>query len=327
MLSRRLVLAAGLAAPAVARAQGWAPNRPVRLVVPIAAGGALDITARMLGERLQPILGQPIVVENRAGAGGNIGAEYTARAEKDGHTIMLAAANTLAANKFLYGSRMTLDPLRELAPVSRVCSGTILLVVNAQRPWRDFAGLVAFARANPGRVTMGSSGTGTTSHLYIEKLKKALEIDITHVPYRGGGPAIGDLVAGNIDMMFDVMPALMPHVREGRFRALAVGSAARVSYVPGLEAVPSMDEVMPGKGMDAQVWYAVVTPAGLAPPITQTLFEAITRVVRAPDFGGRLGPLGFQPVVDESPAAFGAFWRAEEANWRELVEISGAQAD
>ncbi|HEY4251640.1 MAG TPA: tripartite tricarboxylate transporter substrate binding protein [Roseomonas sp.] len=327
MPSRRLLLAAALAVPVAARAQGWAPSRPVRLVVPIAAGGALDITARMLAERLQPVLGQPVVVENRAGAGGNIGAEFVARSEKDGHTIMLAAANTLAANKFLYGTRMGFDPLRDLAPITRVCSGTILLTVNAQRPWQDFAALVAFARANPGRVTMGSSGTGTTSHLYIEKLKKLLDIDITHVPYRGGGPAIQDLLAGNIDMMFDVMPALMPHVREGRFRALAVGSARRVTYVPGLEAVPSMDDVMPGKGMDAQVWYAVVTPAGLPPAVTQVLFDTVTRVARAPDFGGRLSPLGFQPVLDDSPAAFGAFWRAEENNWRELVEISGAQAD
>jgi tripartite-type tricarboxylate transporter receptor subunit TctC len=326
-ISRRLLLAAALATPSIARAQAWAPSRPIRLVVPIAAGGAMDLTARMLGERLQPILGQTIVVENRAGAGGNIGAESVVRADKDGHTIMLAAANTLAANKFLYGTRMSFDPLRDLAPISRVSAGTILLVVNAQRPWRSFQELVAYARANPGAVTMGSSGTGTTSHLAIEKLKRVLDIDITHVPYRGGGPAIQDLVAGNIDMMFDVMPALMPHVREGRFRALAVGSAGRVTYVPGVDTIPSMDELAPGKGLNASVWYAVVTPTGLAPAITQTLFDAITRVVRAPDFGARLSPLGFEAVTDESPAAFAAFWRAEETVWRELVEISGARAD
>jgi len=332
MIPRRPLLAAAaaapLAVPGVARAQDWRPSRAVRIVIPIAPGGALDITARLLAERLQPVLGQPVVVDNRAGAGGNIGAEHVARGERDGHTIMLAAANTLAANKWLYGSRMTFDPMRDLAPVTRVSTGTILWVVNARRPWRTFAEQIAFARANPGQVTMGSSGTGTTSHLFFEKVKRILGVDMTHVPYRGGGPAIQDLVAGNIDMMFDVMPALMPHVREGRFRALAVGSARRVAYVPGLEAVPSMDEVLPQPGqVDAQAWYAIVVPAGMDPSIIRTYYDAIARIVRAPDFGERLAPLGFQPIVDDSPEAFGAFWRGEEGRWRELVEISGARAE
>jgi tripartite-type tricarboxylate transporter receptor subunit TctC len=331
MTPRRTLLAAVAAAPlapAVALAQDWRPSRPVRIVIPIAPGGALDITARLLAERMQPILGQSVIVDNRAGAGGNIGAEHVARGEKDGHTILLAAANTLAANKWLYGPRMTFDPIRDLAPVTRVSTGTILWVVNAQRPWRTFAEQIAYARANPGRITMGSSGTGTTSHLYFEKVKRVLDVDMTHVPYRGGGPAIQDLVAGNIDMMFDVMPALMPHVREGRFRALAVGSARRVTYVPGLENVPSMDEVLPRPGqVDAQAWYAIAVPAGMAPAIVRTYYDVIARIVRAPDFGERLAPLGFQPVVDDSPEAFGAFWREEEGRWRELVEISGARAD
>ena len=328
MISRRAALLAplALAAPPALGQPAW-PTRPVRIVVPIAAGGALDITARMLAERLQAQLGQPFVVENRAGAGGNIGSQYVAQSRADGQTLMLAAANSLAANKFLYGTRMPIDPLRDLGPVTRVSTGTILLVVNSQRPWRSFAELIAFAKANPGRVTMGSSGTGTTSHLFIERLKRAAGVDITHVPYRGGGPAIQDLVAGTIDMMFDVMPALMPHVREGRFRALAVGSAERVTYVPGLEAVPSMEEVMPGAGMDAQVWYAMVSPAGLPAPVLARVHAAVVQIVRAPDFAERLVPLGFQPIADETPEAFRAFWVAEEARWKQLVEISGATAE
>ncbi len=325
-LRRRAFLAAPLALAAPARAQTW-PSRPIRLVVPIAAGGALDITARMLGERLQPILGATVVVENRAGAGGNIGAQHVAQSPADGHTIMLAAANTLAANKFLYGARMPIEPLRDLGPVTRVSTGTILMVVNASRPWRSFQELIAFARANPGRVTMGSSGTGTTSHLFIERVKRAAGVDITHVPYRGGGPAIQDLVAGNIDMMFDVMPALMPHVREGRFRALAVGAAQRVTYVPGIENIPGMDELLPGQGIDAQAWYAVTSPAGLPRPILDRLHAALVQVVRAPEFGERLSPLGFQPVADATPEAFLEFWRGQEAVWRQLVEISGATAE
>jgi tripartite-type tricarboxylate transporter receptor subunit TctC len=327
MPHRRTLLAAGLAMPIAAHGQTWAPTRPARIVVPIAPGGALDITARLLAERLTPLLGQQVVVENRAGAGGNIGAQHVAQSERDGHTIMLAAANTLAGNKWLYGNRMPIEPTRDLAPVTRVSTGTILLVVNAQRPWRTFAELIAFARANPGRVTMGSSGTGTTSHLYIETLKRRAGVDITHVPYRGGGPAIQDLVAGNIDMMFDVMPALMPHVREGRFRALAVGSAQPVSYVPGIESVPGMATLLPGSGIDAQVWYAVTAPGGTPAPILERWHALLGQVVRAPDFGGRLTPLGFQPVLDDSPAAFLEFWRAQEVVWRGLVELSGATAE
>ncbi|MCX7373323.1 MAG: tripartite tricarboxylate transporter substrate binding protein [Alphaproteobacteria bacterium] len=331
MSHRRTLLAAALAAPFAApfaaRAQSWAPSRPVRLVVPIAAGGALDITARLLGERLTPLLGQQVVVENRAGAGGNIGAQHVAQSERDGHTIMLAAANTLAGNKWLYGNRMPIEPTRDLAPVTRVSTGTILMVVNAQRPWRTFAELIAFARANPGRVTMGSSGTGTTSHLYIETVKRAAGVDITHVPYRGGGPAIQDLVAGNIDMMFDVMPALMPHVREGRIRALAVGSAQPVNFVPGIETVPGMATLLPGSGIDAQAWYAVTAPGGTPAPILERWHALLAQVVRAPDFGARITPLGFQPVLDDSPAAFLEFWRAQEVVWRGLVETSGATAE
>ena len=326
MLDRRLLLSLPLSIPALAQAP-WTPSRTIRLIVPIAAGGALDITARLLGERITPLLGQTVVVENRAGAGGNIGAQFVASAERDGHTIMLAAANTLAANKWLYGARMPIEPTRDLAPITRVSTGTILLVVNAQRPWRTFAELIAFARANPGRVTMGSSGTGTTSHLFIEKLKRAAGVDITHVPYRGGGPAIQDLVAGNIDMMFDVMPALIPHVREGRFRALAVGSAARVAYVPGVENVPGMDELMPGQGIDAQAWYALVAPGGTPVPILARWHEAIARIIRESDLAARLTPLGFQAMTDASPEAFLAFWRQEEVAWRQLVEISGATAE
>jgi len=328
MHARRTLFGLAAALPALpVRAAGWAPSRTVRLIVPIAAGGALDITARLLAERLAPIIGQAIVVENRAGAGGNIGAELVARADKDGHTLLIAAANTLVANKYLYGTRMPINPLTDLAPITRVATGTILLVVNSQRPWRSFAELIAAAKRDPGKITMGSSGTGTTSHLYIELVKRLADADITHVPYRGGGPAIQDLLAGNIDVMFDVMPALMPHVREGRFRPLAVGSAQRVDYVPGLEAVPGMAELMPGRRVDAQVWYAVLAPGGTPPAINERWYAAIAEVVHSREFSDKLVPLGFKPLLDASPFAFGNFMREEEHSWQRLVEISGATAE
>ncbi|WP_207541260.1 Bug family tripartite tricarboxylate transporter substrate binding protein, partial [Sabulicella rubraurantiaca] len=215
--TRRHLLSAAtlLATPGLASAQvGW-PTRPVRFIVPFPAGGASDITGRLLGERLQPILGQPFLVDNRGGAGGNVGADAVAKAEPDGHTILLSAAALLAANKFLYRRSMPFDPMRDLAPVTRVSTGTVLLVVNADRPWRSFADLVAAAKTAPGRISMGSSGAGTTSHLTLSSINRAAGMDISHIPYRGGGPAITDLLAGTIDMMFDVIPALMPHVRSG----------------------------------------------------------------------------------------------------------------
>jgi tripartite-type tricarboxylate transporter receptor subunit TctC len=222
---------------------------------------------------------------------------------------------------------MPFDPIQDLAPVTRVSTGTVLLVVNAQRPWRSFAELVAAAKAAPGRISMGSSGTGTVSHLTIASVNRAAGIEITHVPYRGGGPAIADLLSGTIDMMFDVIPALMPHVREGRFRPLAVGSAARVDYVPELRDVPGMREALPGSGIDMQSWYAVSAPARTPAPVIARLHEAIVQVVRSEDFRGRLQPLGFEPVADATPAAFGAYVAAQEAVWRGLVEASGATLD
>jgi tripartite-type tricarboxylate transporter receptor subunit TctC len=280
-----------------------------------------------MAERLQPILGVNVVVDNRGGAGGNLGGDAVAKADPDGHTILLATATILAANKFLYRRSMPFDPIRDLAPVTRVSTGTVLLVVNASRPWQSFAELIAAARANPGRLTMGSSGTGTVSHLTIASVNRAAGVDITHVPYRGGGPAIQDLLGGNIDMMFDVIPALMPHVREGRFRALAVGSAERVDYVEELRAVPGMRELLPQAGIDMQSWYAVAAPARTPAPVLARLHEAILQVVRSDDFRGRMQPLGFTPVWDETPAAFGTYLRAQESVWQALVEASGASLE
>ncbi|WP_458097542.1 Bug family tripartite tricarboxylate transporter substrate binding protein [Roseomonas sp. WA12] len=332
-LRRRALLGAAAAAPMAsslilpAQAQAPYPNRTIRIVVPYAPGGAVDITGRLLAEKLQPVLGQTIVVDNRGGAGGNIGADYVAKAEKDGYTILLTSVSIMAANKYLYRRSMPMEPLRDLAPVSRVTTGTVLCVVNAQRPWRNFGELVAAAKRDPGKITMGSSGTGTVSHITMSSVNRAAGIDITHVPYRGGGPAITDLVSGNIDMMFDVIPALMPHVREGRFRPLAVGSAERVTYVPELKDVPGMKEVLPGSNIDMQSWYAVNVPAGTPQPAIARLHAAILQVVKADDFKARMEPLGFTPMWDDTPAAYGQYLTQQDTLWRRLVEESGATLD
>jgi tripartite-type tricarboxylate transporter receptor subunit TctC len=329
ILPRRALLGAAAALPFAggALAQGEWPQRPIRIVVPFAPGGAVDITARLLAERLQPILGQTITVDNRGGAGGNIGGDVVAKAPKDGYTILLGTATILAANKFLFRRSMPFDPIRDLTPVTRVTTGTVLLVVNAQRPWRSFADLVAAAKRERGALTMGSSGSGTVSHLTLARINAAAGMEITHVPYRGGGPAIADLLAGNIDMMFDVIPALMPHVREGRFRALAVGSAERVTYVPELREIPGMNELFPNQGIDMQSWYAVNAPAGTPAPVVARLHAALVQIARSDDFKGRMEPLGFTPVWDETPAAYGTYLQAQERFWQGLVEASGATLD
>jgi tripartite-type tricarboxylate transporter receptor subunit TctC len=326
---RRSLLLAALAAPAVARAQGSAgfPQRPLRIIVPFPPGGAADLTARLLTDPMSAVLGQPIVVENRPGAGGNIAAEATARAAPDGHTLFLGGATILLANRYLYRSAMPFDTWRDLAHVSRVSVGTTLLVVNANRPWRTVQELVAAAKAAPGRITSGSSGIGTISHLTISKFMRTAGIEVNHVPYRGLAPGLNDLLAGTIDMLFDGMPALMPHVREGRLRALCVGSQERVTYVPGIEHLPGMKEVFPGSDMDMAFWYSINTTAGTPPEAIRRLHEATLAAARSEEYGRRLLPLGFTAIWDESPEEFLAYMRAQEPVWRDLVEVSGAKLD
>ena len=331
MISRRALLgAAALSAPVAPVAWSQTPDfptRPVRILVPYAPGGAVDLTGRFLAEHLQPLLGQNVLVDNRGGAGGNLGADVVAKGDKDGYTLLLGSASILCANKFLYRRSMPFDPIRDLAPVTRVTTGTVLLIVNSDRPWKTFGELMAAAKRDPGKLTMGSSGTGTVSHLAIESLKRAAGVDITHVPYRGGGPAFQDLYAGNIDMMFDVIPAAMPNVREGKFRPLAVGSAERVTYVPELRDVPGMKELLPEANIDMQSWYAINVAAGTPESRIAILHRAVTEVVRSDAFRQRMEPIGFAPVADESPAAYGAYMRKQEKVWQRLVEISGATLD
>jgi tripartite-type tricarboxylate transporter receptor subunit TctC len=249
------------------------------------------------------------------------------RAPKDGYRLLLGSATILAANRFLYRRSMGFDPLTDLAPVTRVATGTVVLVVRADRSWKSFAELLAAAKAAPGKITMGSCGTGTVSHLTLAALEKATGVDITHVPYRGGALAIRDLLVGNVDMMFDVAPAILPHLRSGEFRALAVGSAKRVAGVPELRDVPSMEELLPGSGIDAQAWYAVLTTAGTPQDRIDRLFAAFAGLVRSEAFRDRMVPEGLTPVWDDSPAAFAAYLQTQTEYWRRLVEASGATLD
>ncbi|MFC3125306.1 Bug family tripartite tricarboxylate transporter substrate binding protein [Pseudoroseomonas globiformis] len=332
-IRRRAVLGAAatlpalLAAPAISRAQASFPSRPLRLIVPFAAGGSVDMTGRLMAQALQPVLGQTVVVDNRGGAGGNLGAAEAARSEPDGHTMLLASASILAANKFLYTKSMPIDPITDLAPVTRVTTGTVYLTVNGNSPYKSFAEVIAAAKKDPGKLTMGSSGTGTVSHLTLSRVCKATGADITHVPYRGGAPALQDLLAGNVDMMFDVIPLSMVHVREGRIRVLAAASADRTTFAPELKDVPGMKELLPGTGIDMQSWYGINVPAATPADRIARLHQAILQVVDTDEFRSKMEPNGFTTVVDRSPAEYGAYQKGQEQVWKALVEESGASLE
>jgi tripartite-type tricarboxylate transporter receptor subunit TctC len=330
MIGRRGLLAAGgaaLASPALA--QPVAGGRPIRLVVPFPPGGAVDILGRLLAERMGPVLGQSVVVENRGGAGGIIGADAVAKGERDGTMLGLIGVAALAAFPYMT-SRLPFDPARDFAPVSQVTDGALLCVANAEtarrRGWTDFRSLVAWSRAHPEELRMGSSGAGTSSHINIETINNLAGARILHVPYRGGGPAINDLLAGNIDMMFDVMPALMPHVTAGRFTALAVSSRARLSILP---EVPGMGDFADlGLGDHNLVsWNAVMAPGGTPEPVIARLHAALLQVSRQPDFVERLKPLGYGTVTSPTPAALTALVEEERPRWRRMVELSGARLE
>ncbi len=325
---RNALIAAFAAGCPLGAARAQAPStRAVRIVVPFPPGGAADITARLLGEQTAPLLGQPVIIENRPGAGGNIAAEAVARAAPDGTTLFLGGATVFLANQHLYRTAMPFDSFRDFVHISRVSVGTTLLVVPAGRPWRSFAELVTAARAAPGRIVMASSGQGTISHLTLSKLMQSARIDITHNPYRGLAPGLNDLLAGTVDMMFDGIPALVPHVREGRLRALAVGSQQRVTYVPGLEQVPGMAELLPGSDMDMEFWYSIAAPAGTPAAVVERLHRAVFGAARTAEYRNRLVPLGFTPVMDDSPEACLAYLRQQAPVWQDLVRVSGARLD
>jgi tripartite-type tricarboxylate transporter receptor subunit TctC len=268
-----------------------------------------------------------VVIENRPGAGGNIAGEAVARSAPDGHTLFLGGATILCANKYLYRSGMPFDGLRDFAHVSRVSVGTTLLVSRADKPWRDFASLVTAAKEAPGRISAGNSGWGTISNLSLAKLGKVAGIEISQVPYRGLAPSLNDCLAGNVDLIFDGLPAIVPHVREGRLRALAVGSAKRVTYVPGLEEVPGMAELVPGTDMDMEFWYCISAPVGTPAEVVAKLHEAVVGAARSPAYAEKLLPLGFASITDESPASFTEFIRRQDAVWRDLVAVSGVRLD
>ncbi|HZH47662.1 MAG TPA: tripartite tricarboxylate transporter substrate binding protein [Roseococcus sp.] len=328
MATRRALLIASLATPALAM-PALSQGRPVRLIIPFPPGDAVDLLGRILAERMGPALGSTVVVENRGGAGGLIGADAVAKGDKDGTVLGLIGVTTLCAFPFMT-SRMPFNPRTDLAPVGQITDGALLCVVNAEtarrRGWTDFRTLLLWARANPDGVKMGSSGSGTSSHINIEAINRFARAGILHVPYRGGGPAINDLLAGNIDIMFDVMPALMPHVESGRLLAFAVSSNARLALLPQVPGMGDFADLGLGQH-NVSTWNAVMAPGGTPPELIARHHAALLAVAAMPDFVERLKPLGYGTVVSDTPAALTALIERETPHWRQLVEISGARLE
>jgi tripartite-type tricarboxylate transporter receptor subunit TctC len=326
-MRRRSLLAAPALLPGLALAQSPWPSRPIRLVCGFPPAGTTDIAARLIAERLAPRLGQPVAVENRPGATGNIAAEHVARAEPDGYTLHATNVGTGSINYTLFGQRMPVKPedFCELGLLMRVPN---VLFVHPSVPARSLAEFIALAKAKPGVLNYGSAGSGGSPHLTMELFKFRTGISVSHVPFRGAGPMLVEAVAGRLQAGCDNIPSCIGHVRDGRLRALAVTGAERS---PALPEVPTVAESgLPG--FEATSWFGVQGPARLPPPILARLGEAIDAATREPSYRARLAELGADPPNltpdgGTTPEAFTAFVRAEIAKWAEVVRISGATVD
>jgi len=312
------LLATPLAAPALAQADY--PNRPIRMIVGFAAGGGTDLTARTMQPRLQQALGGPIVIDNRPGAGGNLATEVTVRAAPDGYTLLMGTIAALAINPTIYRN-LPFDPQADLTPIS--LSGSILnvLVVPADRPWRSVAELVAAARARPDTITYGSSGVGGAGHLAGALLDQMAGVQTVHVPYRGGGPMMTDLVGAKVDYAFATAPTAIPQIEAGKLRALAVPTLRRSPLLPD---APAVAETLPG--YEVGNWYALVGPRGLPPAVVNRLNAAMRTTLSDPEVVAHLARHGVEPTPS-SPEELARFIREETAKWAPIVRATGATSD
>ncbi len=304
----------------IAAAQTY-PARPVKVVIPYPPGSTPDIVGRILCTKLQAALGQPFVAENRSGAGGNIGAQEVARSPADGHTLLIGINGPAAINKFLYKG-LGYDSDRDLTPISLLASAPQMLVVTPSVPAQDFKGFVEHARRSPGKLSYASVGGGSASHLTMELLKSDAKLFIVHIPYRGFPPAVTDMLGGSIDAMFAIIPAVLPHVKAGKLKGLAVTGLRRAALAP---EVPSVGELGYPQ-LESLAWIGLLAPASTPPPVLERLNSEAARAMKAPDTVESLGRQGFD-VVGSTAADFAAWIRAEQAKWSKVIQASGATAD
>jgi len=309
-----------LLAPTLASAQSW-PTKPVHILVSSGAGGTADILARMVGERLAPVLGQPVIVENRPGAGGHLGAGLVARAQPDGYTLLMSGSPTHSVGPHLF-KRLTYEPMRDVPPVAMVGVAPNLLVVNSALPVKSLADLVHLARDKPGQLTYSSAGNGTSGHLAAELLKNMARIDMRHVPYKSGPEAVTGVLSGDVDFIFFTVPAVLPQVEAGKLRALAITSAARSQLVP---SVPTVAE-LGFPGFEVLAWYALFAPRETPKPVVARLGADIEKIVGLPDIRDKMIQLGAEPRY-MNPEQLTGFVAVESPKWGQLIRESGASAD
>jgi tripartite-type tricarboxylate transporter receptor subunit TctC len=307
------------AAPAAAQGAAW-PAKPVRLIVGFPVGGAADILARLHAVRLQEAIGQPVVVDNRGGAGGVIATEIAARSGADGYTLLFTSLPHVI-NPALYG-KVNYDPIRDFQPVTLLVNVPLLLVVHPAQPVKNLRDLIALAKANPGRLNYASGGNGSTSHLAMELLKSMAGIDLQHIPYKGTGPAITDLVAGQIGFMIASAVPLIPQVRAGKLRAIAVTAAKRAGVLPDIPTIA--ESGVPG--YDLTNWFGVLAPAGTPKPIVSRLHTELVRIVGLADVREQLAQQGADPV-GAGPDEFARVIKADLPKWAKIVRQSGAKVD
>ncbi len=315
-----LVAGLGLLAGASAEAQTY-PSRAITMIVPFPAGGTTDILGRFVGQALSAAWGQPVVIENRGGAGGNIGAAAVAKAAPDGYTLLVGTVGTHAINASLY-SRMPYDTLKDFVAVTQIASVPNMLVVTPSLPVNSVVELIAYAKANPGKLNMASSGNGTSIHLSGELFKVMTGVDMVHVPYKGSAPALNDLMGGQVQLMFDNMPSALPQVKGGTLKALAVTTATRSPAMPDLPTIAEAGV----PGFEASSWFGIFAPAGTPKEIVAKLQTEIARILKTPDMSDRLAQQG-AVAVGNTPEEFTAYVQAELTKWAGVVKASGARVD
>ena len=297
------------------------PNKPVTLVVAFTPGGPSDVLARIVGKKMQEILGQPFIIENRPGAGGNIAAEQVARSAPDGLTLLMGNNSILATNAALY-KKINFDPEKDFIPISLIGTQANILVVNPKVQANTMAELIELAKKNPGKMNFASSGHGAAAHLSGELFKSEAKVDIVHVAYKGAAPALQDVIAGHVDMMFATAASVVGHIRSGQVRALAVTTPKRTAVMPEIATIDELGL----KGFDATTWHGLVVPAGTSKEIIAALYDATKKTLADPGVQKQLGDLGVD-IVGNSPQEFTAYIKAEIPKWTAVVKASGASLD
>ena len=320
-LNQWIAAAAIAVVPALSLAADPWPSKPITYVVPFAPGGNTDTLARIIGPKVSTALGQPVVIENKPGAGGNIGSDFVAKAKPDGYTILGGTISSHAINASMYPN-MPYDPIKNFEPITVLGQAPLLLVVPADSPYKTVKDLLDAAKAKPGSLSFASAGNGTSPHLAGELLKSSAKIQATHVPYKGSGPAVTDLLAGHVQFMFDTALIVGGHIKAGKLRPLAVTSSKRTSLFPD---VPTLAEAgVPGYEIGS--WQAVYAPAGTPKPIVERLNAEIVKALKSPDVAERFAGLGMEPVAN-TPAQMAEFNKAEVAKWAKIVKEANIKAE